>query len=279
MEVISLMHEPGAELQPDQDAARWDAHAPAYEAVFEGLTDAFAARALDGLEPLAGSRLLDLGAGAGGAALQAMARGAHVTAFDASAAMVTRIQARAGGAVRAAQVDARLPLPCAAGSFDAALSCLGIVLLPDPLPALRELRRVLRSGGRLAVVTWTEPQNYELSARLRAAIAEVRGAPPPFGPLPAQLRYADPPAFAALVEGGGFAIRRMERLEARLRAASARALAAALDFAPGMAALLGGLGADRTAVEAAFAARLAADQGAGPVALGAVAQLCLAEAR
>ena len=270
------MHEQTSSLQPDQDATRWDAHAASYEAVFEHLTDAFAARALDGLEPLAGARLVDLGAGAGGAAVQAVARGAHVTAFDASAAMVTRIRARAGLAVRAEVADARAPLPGADGEFDAALSCLGLVLLPDPVPALRELGRVLRPGGRLAVVTWTEPQHYELAVRLWAAIAEVRGDPPPPGPVPAQLRYTDPAAFGALVEVGGFAVRDVERVEARLQAASARALAGALGFAPGMATLLGALGADRPAVEERFATRLEADQGAGPVALRAVAQICFA---
>lgn len=270
------MHDPRPDLQPDQDPARWDAHAEAYETLFEGLTDRFAARALDRLEPLAGARLLDLGAGAGGAAMQAMARGAHVTAFDAAAAMVTRIRARAAGRLRAEQVDARAPLPAADGSFDAALSCLGVVLLPDPVPALRELHRVLRPGGRLAVVTWTEPERYELAARLGAAFAAVRGAPSAPGLLPAQLRYTDPAAFAALVAAGGFRIEATERVEARLHAASARALAGALDFAPGMAAMLGSLGPDRAAVEAAFAARLEADQGDGPVALLAVAQVCLA---
>lgn len=272
------MPEPGpATLQPDQDAARWDRHAAAYEVVFEGLTDAFAAQALDLLEPLAGARLLDLAAGAGGAALQAAARGAHVTAFDASAAMVTRIRARAAAqAIEAGQVDARLPLPRPDACFDAALSCFGVVILPDPVPALRELRRVLRPGGRLAVVTWTEPGRYELAARLRAAVEQVRGAPPPAGPLPAQLRYTDPDALAALLRAGGFEAAAITRVEAKLRAASAHSLAAALDFAPGMAALLAGLGGERPAVEAAFAEALEADCGQGPVALGAVAQIGLA---
>ncbi|HEV7267999.1 MAG TPA: methyltransferase domain-containing protein [Falsiroseomonas sp.] len=266
-----------ATLQPDQDPARWDGHAEAYEAVFEGLTNAFAARALDLLEPLAGARLLDLGAGAGGAALQAAARGAQVTAFDASAAMVTRIRARSGNAlIRAEEADARLPLPRMDGCFDAALSCLGLVLLPEPVPALREIRRVLRRDGMLAVVTWSEPERYELAARLWDAIAQIRGAASPAGPAPpAQLRYADPAALAALVEAGGFALERIERVEASLHAASARALAAGLDFAPGMAALLGSLGADWPAVQAAFAAGLEADQGRGPVALGAVARIAV----
>lgn len=277
-----MMHTPfpSAEpqpLQPDQDVARWDRHAASYEAVFERLTDAFAAQALDLLEPIAGAALLDLAAGAGGAALQAAARGAHVTAFDASAAMVTRIRARAGGAsIVAEQVDARLALPRPDAAFDTALSCFGVVILPDPVPALRELHRVLRPGGRLAVVTWTEPGRYELAARLWAAVEQVRGAPPPPGPVPAQLRYTDPGALAALMVAGGFGSPEITRVEAPLRAESARALAAMLDFAPGMAALLGGLGPDRAAVEDAFAQALEADQGKGPVALGAVAQIGVA---
>jgi SAM-dependent methyltransferase len=277
-----MMHTPfpSAEpqpLQPDQDIARWDRHAASYEAVFERLTDAFAAQALDLLEPIAGAALLDLAAGAGGAALQAAARGAHVTAFDASAAMVTRIHARARGrAIVAEQVDARLPLPRLDAAFDAALSCFGVVILPDPIPALRELHRVLRPGGRLAVVTWTEPGRYELATRLWAAVEQVRGAPPPAGPVPAQLRYTDPDALAALMVAGGFDAPSVTRVEAPLRAESARALAAMLGFAPGMAALLGGLGPDRAAVEEAFAQALEADQGNGPVALGAVAQIGLA---
>ncbi len=191
--------------------------------------------------------------------------------------MVTRIRARAAAsAVVAEQVDARLPLPRPDASFDAALSCFGVVILPDPVPALRELHRVLRPGARLAVVTWTEPGRYELAARLRAAVEQVCGAPPPPGPVPAQLRYTAPDALAALLAAGGFAAPRVSRVEAPLRAASARALTAALEFAPGMAALLAGLGADRAAVEAAFAQALETDQGNGPVALGAVAQIGLA---
>jgi len=272
------MPEPvSATLQPDQEAARWDRHVTAYEAVFENLTDAFAARGLDLLEPLGGARLLDLAAGAGGAALQAAARGTQVTAFDAAAGMVTRIRARAAdAAIVAEQVDARLPLPRPDAAFDVALSCFGVVLLPDPGPALLELHRVLRPGGKLAVVTWTEPANYELAARLAAAVRQVRGAPPPATGVPAQLRYTDPDALAVLLRAGGFEVASITRVEAKLHATTARSLAAALDFAPGMAALLAGLGDDRPAVEAAFAEALEADQGRGPVALGAVAQIGLA---
>jgi len=47
-----------------------------------------------------------------------------------------------------------LALPDA--SFDVALCALGLMYVPDPLRAVRELRRVLRPGGRLGLVVWGE---------------------------------------------------------------------------------------------------------------------------
>ena len=79
-----------SELQPDQQPAQWDDHVAVYEAVFEPLTDMFAAHALDRLGPRPGDRLIDVGAGSGGAALLAAARGADVLAVDASQEMVAR---------------------------------------------------------------------------------------------------------------------------------------------------------------------------------------------
>ena len=176
-------------LQPDQDAQRWGAHVAAYERVFEGLTDAFARRALDLLEPLRGARLLDVAAGAGGAALQAAQRGAQVTAVDASPRMAARIRERAPEVTARVMDGTALELPD--GAFDAALSCFGVVLFPDAARGMAELHRVLRPGGRAAIVTWTEPHRYELAARLRDAVLAIRGAMPP-GELPAQLRFTDP---------------------------------------------------------------------------------------
>ena len=73
-------------LQPDQDPERWNNHVAVYEEVFEPLTSAFARRALDHLNVGPGDRLIDIGAGAGGAALIAAARGGDVVAMDASPA-------------------------------------------------------------------------------------------------------------------------------------------------------------------------------------------------
>ncbi len=156
-----------APLQPDQDPSRWDAHADAYESVFEPLTLGFARQALDRLGPLAGCDLLDVAAGAGGTALEALRRGGRVTAVDGSATMVRRIAARAPG-INAQMMDGTaLALPDA--GFDIGLSCFGVMLVPDPAAGMAELRRVLRPGGRVAIVTWTELHRYALAARLRDA--------------------------------------------------------------------------------------------------------------
>src|SRR3954471_23175462 len=80
-----------ADLQPDQQPSRWGDHVSLYEAVFEPLTDAFAAHALEALDIRPGLRCLDVGAGSGGAALLAAQRGASVLAVDASARMAACI--------------------------------------------------------------------------------------------------------------------------------------------------------------------------------------------
>ena len=263
-----------APVQPDQDPARWDRHASAYEQVFEPLTTAFLTQALGRLGPLAGLDVLDVAAGAGGGAIAMLQRGARVTAVDGSPAMARRIAARAPGVAAHVMDGAALALPDAA--FDLATSCFGMVLFPDPAAGMAEMRRVLRPGGRAVVVTWTEPHRYALASRLRDAVIAVRGAPLPPGELPAQLRFTDPDRLRALVAGAGFTGMEIMPLSADLHAASATELAAMLGFAPGMAAMLDALGPDRAAVLDCFASRLQADQGFGPVRLGAVAHAALA---
>src|SRR4051794_34821655 len=260
------------DLQPDQQPARWDDHVSLYEAVFEPLTNAFAAHALDALEIRPGLRCLDVGAGSGGAALLCARRGASLFAIDASARMAQRIAARSGDArprsVHAAVMDGNA-LALRSDSFDAALSILGAVLFPDAVGALREVGRVLKPGGRVAVVTWTEPQRYELAARLIAAIAAVRGPQPAPAALPAQLRFCEEPTFRALFERAGLTVESIGAVQERLCAPSARWLAERLAFAPGLAAWLAAQGEDRAAVLDRFAADLEPDQGLGPVALTA----------
>ena len=259
--------------QPDQIAARWDGFVEPYERVFEALTIQFAAPALAALGPLRGLRVLDVAAGAGGVALMAAAQGAQVVAIDGSPAMVRRIGARARGGVTALVADG-MALGVVPGSFDVAISCFGVVLFPDPAAGMAEIFRALRPGGRVAVVTWTQPQRYDLSARLRAAAIAVRGERP-LGPLPAQLRFIDPDTLTALLTSAGFGAVTIETHEAVLTVPDPAALAQQLAFAPGMAATLDEFGADRASILAALTQQLMADFADGPALLPAVAHFAV----
>lgn len=262
-------------LQPDQRPELWDNHVAVYEAAFEPLTDAFARRALDHLRVGLGDRLLDVGAGCGGAALIAADRGAEVTAVDASPRMVARIQERAaaaglGGRVHAAIGDG-LALGFPDATFDRAMSVFGVILFPNAVGGLREIQRTLKPGGRVALVTWTKPERYELVTRLIGAIAAVRGPQSPPPTLPAQLRFREEPQFRALFAEAGLRVDEVFFVEERLRVPSVRWIAGNLRFAPGMAALMDSLGADHDRVMEAFVAALERDRGTSEVALQAVA--------
>ncbi|HEX8784360.1 MAG TPA: class I SAM-dependent methyltransferase [Steroidobacteraceae bacterium] len=253
--------------EPDQQPHRWDDHVIFYEDVFEPLTQNFALAAIEALSLEPRSRVLDSGAGTGGAALELARRGHGVTAIDASMAMVGRATARASAAALRVEVlnmdGQNLSFPD--GSFDAALSVLGVILFPDAVRGLSELRRAVRPGGRIALVTWTAPEAYELIGELRAAAVSVLGSLPS-RPLPAQLRFKEKENFQALFAAAGLPAAEIAEVAGELVAPSPAWLAERLSFAPGMAALLEGFGAARAEVITAFRKRLEA-RGSGRVAL------------
>jgi len=258
--------------QPDQEARRWDDHVGVYEAVFEPFTLQFAQAAISALGLAAGRSVLDVGAGSGGAALAMAGQGLRVSAIDASARMVDRILARA--AERGLSIDARAmdgqALQFDDATFDAVLSVLGIILFPDAERGLAEMRRVVRQGGRASVVTWTQPENYELAAEVRAAIQSTWPEQPP-APLPAQLRYREEGDFRALFKAAGLGEPIITTTTARLEVPSARWLAERIGFAPGMAAMLAGLGQRAPAVQQRFVENLERRLGKGAIGLSGVA--------
>lgn len=105
-----------------------------------------------------GDRVLDVCCGTGDLALEIAPR-ARCAACDFTWEMLTRAQeksTRAGAPIRLAAADAlRLPFP--SGAFDAATVGFGVRNLEDLGAGLRELRRVLRPGGVLAILEFSQP--------------------------------------------------------------------------------------------------------------------------
>lgn len=109
----------------------------------------------------AGSRVLDVACGNGNAALGAAHRFCRVVGIDYVPSLLERARQRAEAErldIEFLQADAEA-LPFPAGSFDAALSTFGVMFAPDQSRAARELARVVRKGGKIAMANWT-PEGF-----------------------------------------------------------------------------------------------------------------------
>jgi SAM-dependent methyltransferase len=137
----------------------------------------------------AGERVLDVAAGNGNASLAAARRFAQVTSVDYVPLLLEKAKHRAiaeGFEIRF-QVEDAEALPFEGGSFDVALSTFGAMFAPDQHQVARELIRVVRSGGRIAMANWT-PEGF--IGRLFRIIAGY--VPPPAGVSPPSLWGTEP---------------------------------------------------------------------------------------
>jgi ubiquinone/menaquinone biosynthesis C-methylase UbiE len=151
-----------ARLQRRVQRCGWDLAAADYEPLWRAQLAGVQAAVLQeaGLTP--GEQVLDIACGTGLvtlAAAQAVAPHGAVVGVDLSGEMVAAAALRARECqtpnASFARMDAeRLELPDA--RFNVTLCALGLMYLPEPEQALREMRRVLRSGGRMVSAVWGE---------------------------------------------------------------------------------------------------------------------------
>jgi ubiquinone/menaquinone biosynthesis C-methylase UbiE len=137
-----------------------------------------------------GSRVLDVAAGAGEQTIVAARRAGptgHVLATDISPAILryaAAAAARAGlGNVQTRELDGERHDLLAEGTFDAAISRVGLIYFPDQQRALRGIHRALRESGRFAAVVYSTADKNAFFA-LPVGIIRRRAQLPP--PLPGQ---------------------------------------------------------------------------------------------
>ena len=156
-----------------------------------------------------GDRVLDACCGTGDLAIAAAAAGGKVTGLDFSRPMLERARRKAP-AVEWIEGDA-LALPFPDGSFDAATVGFGVRNLADLERGLQELRRVLNTGGRVAILEITRPRGV-LAPFFRLwfdGVIPFAGKVLPGGAaysyLPASVRrFPDPEGLAKLMDESGF---------------------------------------------------------------------------
>ena len=145
-------------LAPDAVRSMFDRISPVYDAMNRTMSmglDQRWRRATVAAVVRPGDRVLDACCGTGDLALAARDAGGTVTGLDFSERMLERAR-RKSAEIEWLQGDA-LALPFSDGSFDAATVGFGVRNLDDLERGLAELRRVLRSGGRLAILEITRP--------------------------------------------------------------------------------------------------------------------------
>jgi SAM-dependent methyltransferase len=242
-------------------AGGWRTHREAMQAAFRPVSGWL----VDAIEPQPGHRVLELAAGPGDTgflAAELIAPGGTLISSDVVEEMLDAARARAAelgiSNVEFRIIDAEwIDLPTA--DLDGVLARWGYMLLADPAAALRETRRVLRPGGRVALAAWTAPAENPWSA---VAMEEAR-ALAGLGELdldaPNMFAFRDPDRIRSLLEETGFMDITIDQVDVLLTYADLDSWwDIALDISTSLAELVGTLTpAQRDDLRDAIDARLA----------------------
>jgi SAM-dependent methyltransferase len=161
--------------------------AQAYQRSFARLCVGTVATIVADLGSPASGQLLDAGCGTGNVSRMTAGRGWTVTAFDADAQMLEVARAGCGG-LPIRWVQSALPRSgLRAGAFDAVVANFVVNNLTDPRAAARELARVVRPGGVVALTAWVSESATHI-ALIREAF-RAAGLPAPMRRHPAEVDF------------------------------------------------------------------------------------------
>jgi SAM-dependent methyltransferase len=216
--------------QWEQAAPGWNDHTPQIRTWLRTATDAM----LEMAGVTRGARVLDVAAGAGDQTLDIAARvgpEGFVLATDLSPAILELAKANArmaGYKNVATQVADGERLQLDEGTFDAAVSRLGLMFLTDPVQGLREMRRALKSGGGICTMVFSKPDVNPCVTTLMSTAFKHAGLPPrnPFTP-GGLLSLGKPGLLDEMFRSAGFRDVATTKIDAPFRLPSARAY---LDF-------------------------------------------------
>jgi SAM-dependent methyltransferase len=151
-----------------------------------------------------GHRVLDVAAGAGGQTLSAARRvgpSGYVLATDLSASMLN-VAAEAARKAGLTNIETRVmeatSLDLEAASFDAVICRSGLMLFSDPPKALRQIHRVLKRGGKVAVLVFSTEEKNPYQGIPFSIVRRLGGKTPP------HFSLGDPRRLRDAFRDGGF---------------------------------------------------------------------------
>jgi ubiquinone/menaquinone biosynthesis C-methylase UbiE len=157
-----------------------------------------------------GSRVLDVAAGTGDSTLMAARRVGplgYVLAADVSASMLN-VAAEAARKESLTNVETRVMdaenLALDADSFDAVISRIALMLFPNPAKALAEMRRVVKPGGRVAVIVFSASEKNPYHGIIYGIVQRLGNIPPPAPGEPWMFALGDPRALEDVYKRVGF---------------------------------------------------------------------------